>query len=75
MPAFSTVDPHTFTPPDTYAPISSTVGKFGADAALLVGIAAGALGGATWASSQKLASSEETIAAEAKPTSTPVGGK
>src|SRR5208282_5732487 len=73
IPAFSTVDPHTFTPPDTYAPISSSVGKFGAAAAGLVGIAAGAIGGATWAASQKLASSEETIAAESK--STPVGGK
>ncbi len=73
IPAFSVVDPHTFTPPDTYAPISSSVGKFGAVAAGLVGITAGAIGGATWAASQRLASSEETIAAEAK--STPVGGK
>jgi hypothetical protein len=37
----------------------------------LVGLAAGALGGATWAASQKLKSSEETIAEQ----KTPAGGK
>ena len=65
MPAFDRVDVHLATPPDTYAPISSSVGKFGAAAAGLVGIAAGAMGGATWAASQKLASSEEAIAEQA----------
>jgi len=35
-------------------------------------LAAGAIGGSTWAASQRLASSEETIADEAKST---VGGK
>lgn len=72
IPLFTTVDVHTATPPDTYAPISSSLGKFGAAATGLVGLAAGAIGGATWAASQRLASSEETIAEEAKPT---VGGK
>jgi hypothetical protein len=48
------------------------MGKFGAAAAGLVGLAAGAIGGSTWAASQRLASSEETIADEAKST---VGGK
>ncbi len=74
IPAFDRVDVHLATPPDTYAPISNTVGKFGAAAAGLIGIAAGALGGATWAASQKLTSSEEAIAAEErKPTI--AGGK
>jgi hydrogenase small subunit len=72
VPLFQRVDVHTATPPDTYAPISGAMGKFGAAAAGLVGLAAGAIGGATWAASQRLASSEETIAEEAK---TPVGGK
>ncbi|MDR3764313.1 MAG: hydrogenase small subunit [Acidobacteriota bacterium] len=68
IPLFDRVDAHGFTatPPDTYAPISSTFGKVGAGAALLVGLASGALAGASWAASQKLASSEETIADEAK---------
>jgi hydrogenase small subunit len=66
VPLFQRVDVHTATPPDTYAPISGSMGKFGAGAALLVGLAGGAIGGATWAASQKLASSEETIAEEAK---------
>jgi len=72
IPAFDRVDVHTATPPDTYAPIAGSVGKFGAAAAGLVGLAAGAIGGATWAASQRLASSEETIADEAKSS---VGGK
>jgi hydrogenase small subunit len=72
VPLFQRVDVHTATPPDTYAPIAGSVGKFGAAAAGLVGLAAGAIGGASWAASQKLASSEETIAEEAKST---VGGK
>ena len=72
VPLFQRVDVHTATPPDTYAPISGSMGKFGAAAAGLVGLAAGAIGGATWAASQRLASSEETIAEEAK---TSVGGK
>ena len=74
IPAFTRVDPYTFTPPDTYAPISNKVGNFGAAAAGLVGIAAGALGGATWVASQKLKSSEEAVAEQA-PKPTPVGGK
>jgi hypothetical protein len=74
VPLFQRVDAHSFTatPPDTYAPVSSAMGKFGAGAALLVGLAGGAIGGASWAASQKLASSEETIAEEAKSSA---GGK
>jgi hydrogenase small subunit len=74
IPAYTPMDPHTFTPPDTYAPIAGTAGKFGAAAAGLVGIAAGALGGAAWAASQKLQSSEEVVAEQDRK-STPVGGK
>ncbi len=75
VPAFERVaDVHLATPPDTYAPISTTVGKIGAAAAGLVGLTAGALGGAAWAASQKLVSSEEAIAEEdRKPTI--AGGK
>ncbi len=55
-------------------PSPATVGKIGAVAAGLVGLTAGALGGATWAASQKLVSSEEAIAEEdRKPTI--AGGK
>jgi hydrogenase small subunit len=72
IPAFDKVDVHLATPPDTYAPISGAIGKFGAVAAGLVGLTAGAIGGSTWAASQRLASSEETIADEAKST---IGGK
>jgi hydrogenase small subunit len=75
IPLFDRVDVHLATPPDTYAPISGSVGTFGAAAAGLVGIAAGALGGAAWAASQKLASSEETIEADKQDRKTPVGGK
>jgi hydrogenase small subunit len=75
IPLFDRVDPHMFTPPDTYAPISSTTGKVGAIAAGLVGITAGAIGGAAYAGSRRLVSSEEAITEqEAKP-STPAGGK
>jgi len=75
MPAFERVaDVHLATPPDTYAPIFSTVGKIGATAAGLVGIAAGAMGGAAWATSQKLVSSDDAVAVERrKPTI--AGGK
>ena len=72
IPLFQRVDVHTATPPDTYAPISGSFGKFGAAAAGLVGLAAGAIGGSTWAASQRLTSSEEAVAQEAKTT---VGGK
>lgn len=76
MPAFDRVaDVHLATPPDTYAPIFSTVGKIGAAAAGLVGIAAGAAGGAAWASSQKLVSSEDAIAEEERKKPTIAGGK
>ena len=72
IPLFQRVDVHTATPPDTYAPISGSFGKVGAAAAGLVGLAAGAIGGATWAAGQRLTSSEEAVAEEAKTT---VGGK
>jgi hydrogenase small subunit len=75
MPAFERVaDVHLATPPDTYAPISSTVGKVGAAAAGLVGVVAGAMGGAAWAASQKLVSSDDAIAEEEQK-QTIAGGK
>lgn len=50
------------TPPDTYAAVGSASGKIGAVATGLVGLVAGALGGAAWAAGQKLQSSEEATA-------------
>ena len=50
------------TPPDGYSLVGSTTGKIGVAAAGLVGIVAGAIGGAGWAASQKLTSSEEIAA-------------
>jgi hydrogenase small subunit len=73
-PAFKTVDVHLATPPDAYAPVGSTAGKIGVAAAGLVGVVAGALGGAAWAAGQKLTSSEE-IAAETKADSAKSGGR
>jgi len=73
MPLFDKVDVHLATPPDTYAPIGGTAGKVGAAATGLVGLAVGAIGGAAWAAGKKFASSEETIAEEAK--SSTAGGK
>lgn len=75
IPAYTPMDPHTFTPPDTYAPISGTTGKIGATAAGLVGLAVGALSGAAYAGSRRLISSEEAIAERDAMKSTPVGGK
>ncbi len=65
LPAYETVQIHgvgAATPPDGYSLIGSTTGKIGVAAAGLVGLAAGAIGGATWAAGQKLASSEELTA-------------
>lgn len=65
IPAYETVQIHGVggaTPPDGYSLVGSTSGKIGVAAAGLVGIAAGAIAGATWAASQKLQSSEEATA-------------
>jgi len=65
IPAYETVQIHgvgAATPPDGYSLVGSTTGKIGVAAAGLVGLAAGAIGGAAWAASQKLQSSEEAVA-------------
>lgn len=65
MPAYQTVQIHgvgAATPPDGYSLVGSTTGKIGIAAAGLVGAVAGAMGGATWAASQKLQGSEEVTA-------------
>lgn len=65
IPAYDVVQIHgvgAATPPDGYSLVGSTTGKISIAAAGLVGLAAGALGGASWAASQKLQSSEEATA-------------
>lgn len=59
MGTFETVPIHLATPPDTYAPIYSGTGGIKAGAAALVGVVAGAVGGATWVASQRFQSSAE----------------
>ncbi|MBZ5663120.1 MAG: hydrogenase small subunit [Acidobacteriia bacterium] len=59
MGTFETVPIHLATPPDTYPPIYSGTGGIKAGAAALVGVVAGAVGGATWVASQRFQSSAE----------------
>lgn len=59
MGTFETVPIHLATPPDTYPPIYSTAGKVQVGAAGLVGLIAGAVGGAAWVASQRFQSSTE----------------
>jgi hydrogenase small subunit len=65
IPAYQMVDVHSVTPPDAYPATGSGIGKIGVAGAGLVGLVAGALGGAAWAAGQKMKSSEESVA-EAK---------
>jgi hypothetical protein len=51
---FDTVPIHLATPPDTYPTIFATNGKFKAGAAALVGLAAGAIGGAALVGAKRL---------------------
>ncbi len=59
MGTFETVPIHLATPPDTYPPIYSPIGGATIGAAALVGVVAGALGGATYVYSQRFESSQE----------------
>jgi hypothetical protein len=59
MGTFETVPIHLATPPETYPPIYSTAGQLKVGAAALVGVIAGAVGGATWVASQRFQSSLE----------------
>jgi hydrogenase small subunit len=59
MGTFETVPIHLATPPETYPPIYSAVGGIKVGAAALVGVVAGAAGGATWVASQRFQSSQE----------------
>ena len=63
MGTFETVPIHQATPPDTYPPIYSTAGQLKVGAAGLVGVIAGAVGGASWVASQRFQSSAEAGAA------------
>jgi len=56
---FETVPVHFATPPDTYPPVFSGAGHIEAGAAALVGVVAGAVGGAAWVASQRFQSSAE----------------
>ena len=60
---FETVPIHQATPPDTYPPIYSTAGQLRVGAAALVGVIAGAVGGASWVASQRFQGSAEAGAA------------
>jgi hydrogenase small subunit len=51
---FETVPIHGLTPPEQYAPIYAETGKFKAGAAALVGLAAGAIGGAALMAGKKM---------------------
>jgi len=62
MATFETVPIHLATPPDTYPPIYSAAGQIKVGAAALVGAIAGAVGGASWVSSQRFRSSNEAVA-------------
>jgi hydrogenase small subunit len=59
MGTFDTVPIHLATPPDTYPPIYSAAGKIKTGAAAMVGVVAGAVGGAAWVASQRFESSQE----------------
>jgi hypothetical protein len=59
MSTVETVPIHLATPPDTYPPIFSSAGQLKVGAAALVGAIAGAVGGATWVTSQRFHSSKE----------------
>jgi hydrogenase small subunit len=59
MGTFQTVPIHFPTPPDTYPPIYSAIGRVGIGAAALVGVVAGAVGGASYVAAQKIQSSQE----------------
>ena len=59
MSTFQTVPIHLATPPDTYPPIYSTAGGLKVGAAALVGVIAGAVGGASWVASQRFKTSTE----------------
>jgi hydrogenase small subunit len=59
MGTFQTVPIHLATPPDTYPPIFSTAGELKVGAAALIGVIAGAVGGAGWVASQRFQSSME----------------
>ena len=59
MGTFETVPIHFPTPPDTYPPIYSAIGKVGIGAAALVGAVAGAVGGASYVAAQRFESSQE----------------
>jgi hydrogenase small subunit len=59
MSTVETVPIHLATPPDTYPPIYSSAGQIKVGAAGLVGLVAGAVGGAAWVASQRFHSSQE----------------
>jgi hydrogenase small subunit len=59
MSTFETVPIHFPTPPDTYPPIYSSIGRVGIGAAALVGVAAGAVGGASYVAAQRIQSSQQ----------------
>jgi hydrogenase small subunit len=59
MGTFETVPIHLATPPDTYPPIYSAAGQIKTGAVALVGVVAGAVGGAAWVASQRFESSQE----------------
>jgi hydrogenase small subunit len=83
IPIFETVPIHGATPPDTYPAIKANAGVLGAAAAGLVGVIAGAAGGAAWAAGKRLESSPEappktdlhTFTVEKKDDRTPFGGR
>jgi hydrogenase small subunit len=63
MATFQTVPIHLATPPDGYPPIYSGAGELKAGAVGLVGLIAGAVGGAAWVASQRFHSSQEVAVA------------
>ena len=72
-----TVPIHAATPPDQYPPIYAGTGHIGAIASGIVGVVAGAAGGAAWVASQRFQSSTEAGKQnmEAERKETPAGGK
>ena len=64
---FDTVPIHLVTPPDTYPAVVAQTGKFKAGAAALVGIAAGAIGGAALMAGKRLPAQAGVAANEEPP--------
>jgi hydrogenase small subunit len=62
IPLFETVPIHEATPPDTYPPVSTSIGSVSATGVGVVGIIGGALGGAAWVAGRRFCSEKEQAA-------------